>query len=149
MPTTKVLGWGKCSAVVTPASGTASTFADIVEGSTSLSVEEGDEMEALIEGGEAEGRRKRPDKYVLTFNRRIGDASEVTGKIGYTENLTSVQVVPELVGAIGVTLTGVSETITVQYDTTDGLVAVYTYKTKGTTDADGKLTDVTFAAKSA
>lgn len=147
--TTKVLGWGKCSAVVTPASGTASTFEDIVDGSASLSVEEGEEMEALIEGGEAEGRRKRPDKYILTFNRRIGDASEVTGKLGYTESVTSVQVIPELNGAIGVTLSDVSETFTVQYDTTDGLVAVYTYKTKGKTDANGKINDVTFAAKSA
>lgn len=147
MATTKILGWGKCSAVVTPTSGTASTFADIVEGSTSLSVEEGDEMEALIEGGEAEGRKKRPDKYVLTFNRRIGDASEVSDKIGYTETLTSVQVEPELTGAIGVTLTGVSEYVSVQFDSTDGLVAVYTYKTKGATDDNGKLTDVTFAAK--
>jgi hypothetical protein len=139
MPTTtKVLGWGKCS---------AGGFDDIVENSCQLSVEEGAEQEATIEGGSAEGRRKAPDKYILTFNRRIGDASEVT--LGFTETVASVVVVPELVGAIGCTLTNPSKHVAVKFDATDGLVAVYTFKTKGATDASGNLTDITFQAKTA
>lgn len=137
---TKVLGWGKC---------TIGNFSDIVDGSASLYVEEGEEQEALIEGGEAEGRKKAPDRYILTYNRRIGDVAEVNGQLGYTENGGDVTVTPELVGAIGCTLTGASKHVAVKFDSTDGMVAVYTHKTKGATDANGKLTDISFAAKAA
>lgn len=142
----KVLGWGKCSAVHTPSgsNATAVTYADIVEGSTSLSVEEGQEQEALIEGGSAEARKKQPDKYIIEFDRRIGNAAEATP--GFTEDAGTIKIDPELVGAIGVTLTGVSLYITVRFDSTDGLVAHYQFKTKGATTA-GALTDITFAAK--
>lgn len=142
----KVLGWGKCSAVHTPSGtgATAVTYADIVEGSTSLSVEEGQEQEALIEGGSAEARKKQPDKYIIEFDRRIGNAAEATP--GFTEDAGSIKIDPELVGAIGVTLTGVSLCITMRFDSTDGLVAHYQFKTKGATTA-GALTDITFAAK--
>jgi len=145
MPT-KVIGWGKCSAVHTPSgtNPTAVTYADIVEGSCQLSVEEGQEQEALIEGGTAEARRKQPDKYILEFDRRIGTAAEATP--GFTEDAGSVQIDPELVGAIGVTLTGVSLYKSVAFDSTDGLKQHYVFKTKGATTA-GALTDITFAAK--
>lgn len=134
--TTKVLGWGRCS---------IDGHDDIVEDSTSLDVEEGDEQEANIEGGTAEGRKKNPDKYTLTYNRRIGSAAEV--EVGYTENAGDVTVTPENTGAIGVTLKNCSRHIAVKFDAKDGLVAVYTWKTKGATDDKGKLTDITFAAK--
>ena len=142
----KVLGWGKCSAVHTPSGtgATAKTYEDIVEGSTSLSVEEGQEQEALIEGGSAEARKKQPDKYIIEIDRRIGNAAEATP--GFTEDAGSIKIDPELVGAIGVTLTGVSLYITMRFDSTDGLVAHYQFKTKGATTA-GALTDITFAAK--
>ena len=39
-------------------------------------------------------------------------------------------------------LTGVSQHISVKYDSTDGAVAVYKWKTKGQTDEDGNLTDI-------
>lgn len=143
----KVIGWGKCQAVHTPSGSgaTAVTYADIVEGSTSLSVEEGDEQEATIEGGSAEARKKQPDKYILEFERRIGTASEATP--GFTEDAGSIEIEPESVGAIGVTLTGVSLYVTVSFDSTDGLKAHYQFKTKGTTGNDGKLNDISFAAK--
>lgn len=136
----KIIGWGKCSV-----KNGQTTHSDIVQGSTSLSVEEGAEQEALIEGGEAEARKQEPDKYTLTYNRRIGSESEV--KVGFTENAGDVEVIPENVGAIGVKLTGCSRRVNVQFDSTDGLVAVYTYKTKGAHNSDGELTDVTFHQK--
>ena len=49
----KVLGWGKCS---------CDGKDDIVDGSTDLSCEEGQEQEANIEGGSAEGRKVPPPK---------------------------------------------------------------------------------------
>ncbi len=134
--TNKIIGWGRCS---------IDGHDDIVEDSTSLSVEEGDETEATIEGGTAEGRKKNPDKYTLTYNRRVGSAADV--EVGYTENAGDVTVAPENTGAIGVTLKNCSRHIAVKFDAKDGLVAVYTWKTKGATDNKGKLTDITFAAK--
>lgn len=145
MATKKIVGWGHNEAKHTPVSGTAVTHSDIIDGSTALSVEEGDEQEALIEGGEAEARRKQPDKYILDYERRIGSASDVTP--GFTEDAGSIEVIPEKVGAIGVTLTGVSLYISLSFDTTDGLKAHYQYKTKGATDANGALTDITMQAK--
>ena len=147
--TKKIIGWGKNIAVHTPAgeNATAVTHADIVDGSTSLSVEEGQEQEALVEGGEAEARKKQADKYIVEYDRRIGSASEVTPV--FTDEAGSIQIIPEQVGAVGVTLTGVSLYISLTFDTTDGLKAHYQYKTKGATDATGALTDITMQAKSA
>jgi hypothetical protein len=147
MAATKVIGWGKCKAKHTPAgdNATATEHSDIVEGSTALSVEEGTEQEALIEGGEAEARKKQPDKYVLDYERRIGSASEVTP--GFTEDAGTIEVEPEQTGAVGVTLTGVSLYISLSFDSTDGLKAHYQYKTKGATDANGALTDIELEAK--
>ena len=39
--------------------------------------------------------------------------------------------------------------MTARFDSTDGLVADYVYKTKGQTNASGALTDISFTAKSA
>lgn len=147
MAAKKVIGWGKCKAKHTPAgeNATATEHSDIVEGSTALSVEEGTELEALIEGGEAEARKKQPDKYVLDYERRIGSASEVTP--GFTEDAGTIEIEPEQTGAVGVTLTGVSLYISLSFDSTDGLKAHYQYKTKGATDANGALTDIELEAK--
>jgi hypothetical protein len=147
MAATKVIGWGKCKAKHTPAgeNATATEHSDIVEGSTALSVEEGTEQEALIEGGEAEARKKQPDKYVLDYERRIGSASEVTP--GFTEDAGTIEIEPGQTGAVGVTLTGVSLYISLSFDSTDGLKAHYQYKTKGATDANGALTDIELEAK--
>lgn len=132
MPETKkILGWGQCS---------VNGKKDIVENSTSLSVEEGQEQTANIEGGSAEGRKKAPDKYILTFRRRLGSPDEV--EPGYTEDFGDVEVTPENGEAVGVKLIGVSEHIAIGFDSNDGTVATYTYKTKGMKDANGKLTDV-------
>ena len=146
MATNKVIGWGKCTATHTPSGtgATAKVYDDIVDGSTSLSVEEGQEQEALIEGGEAEARKKQPDKYIIEFERRIGNAADVT--LGFTDDAGSIEIEPELVGAIGVTLTGVSLYVSVSFDSTDGLKAHYQFKTKGA-NTGGTLTDITFAAK--
>ena len=144
--TTKVLGWGKCSVKETPSVGDAETFNDIIDGSASLEVEEGEEMDALIEGGEAEARRKKPDKYLLKFSRRIDTVGELDA-IKKGEEDVDVELTPELVGAVGVQLDSTSKRVTARYDTTDGMVADYVYKTKGATDGNGALTDVTFVKK--
>jgi len=148
MSVSKVIGWGECSAKQTVGS-TPTVYNDIVDQSTSLSVEEGDEREALIEGGRAEARKKQPDKYILEFERRIGDPSEVSAELGFTEEVDSIEVIPENVGAVAVTLQNPSKYVSVSFDSADGCKAKYQYKTKGATDSNGKLTDITFYAKQA
>lgn len=146
MSTTKVIGWGKCS-VKEGTGNSAVTFNDIIDGSAALEVEEGEEMEALIEGGEAEARRKKPDKYTLRFSRRIGTASELDA-IKQGEEDVDVELEPELAGAVGVQLDSTSKRVTARFDSTDGMVADYVYKTKGQSTG-GELTDVTFTTKAA
>lgn len=144
--TKKIIGWGKDSVVET-LGGVATTYADIVINSTALSVEEGEETEAQIEGGEAEARMRKSDKYTLTFDRRIADPTEVNSVLGFNDEVDSVQVIPQDNNAVGVTLIKPSRHVAVSFDTTDGLKATYTYKTRGTTDSNGKLTDITFQKK--
>ena len=137
MSVRKIVGWGRNTVV----DSVLGSYNDIVMDSTDLSVEEGSEKEANIEGGEAEARVKDPDKYILKANRRIADETEVADVIGFTETVETVECTPDN-GGLGVKLINPSRHVALKMDTKDGLVAVYTYKTKGQTDANGKLTDV-------
>ena len=140
MPTTKVLGWGECTGKLTPAEGNAETWEDIVDGSASLSVEEGQEDEALIEGGIAEGRKQRPDKYIIEFDRRLGSTAEFSP--GFIEDAGDIAIIPKAVGAVYAELKGCSLKKTLKQDSTDGLVGHYLFKTKGSTDSNGDLDDI-------
>ena len=144
----KIIGWGECHAKQT-ISNTPVEYDDIVINSAALNVEEGEEQEALIEGGRAEARKKRPDKYILEFERRIGDESEVAAELGFTDEVDSIQIIPEEVGAVAVTLQSPSKYVSVSFDSTDGLKAKYQYNTKGATGSNGKLSDVSFVKKQA
>lgn len=140
---TKVMGW-KANEVVVGTGNDAVTYDDIKQGSTSLDREEGQTEEALIESGEAEGVYKAPDKYIIAFDRRVDTTEEV--KPGFKDNNETVEVKPKRKGARTVKLTGCSCTVSVKYDTTDGVVAHYEYKTKGAVDDDGNLTDITIGS---
>jgi len=147
MAVKKLIGWGKCSAKQTPVSGDPITWSDIKDGSASLSVEEGSINEALIEGGEAEAIKSQADKYIIEFDRRIGNSAEVTP--GFTENAGNIEIIPPTAGAIGIRLTDVCRKITLKGDSTDGLVAHYWYKTGGEMDDNGNITDVVPVVKGA
>lgn len=140
MAVKKVLGWGECVGQNTVNGSVESSYDDIVENSASLSVEEGQEQEANIEGGKAEGRKQLPDKYIIEFDRRIGDENEV--QVGFVEDAGDIAIIPKNIGAVYAELKACSRKITLKQDTTDGLVAHYYYKTKGSTDSDGNLDDV-------
>lgn len=131
----KILGWGECVA-------SDGTFAydDVVDKSAGLSVEEGAEDEALIEGGKAEGRKQAPDKYIIEFDRRVGNSNEV--ELGFVENAGKIAIIPKVAGACYAELKGCSRKISIKQNTDDGLVVHYSYKTKGSTDSTGKLDDV-------
>ncbi len=140
MAVKKILGWGECTGTNTVDNNTVVRHADIVENSASLSVEEGSEQEANIEGGKAEGRKQNPDKYIIEYDRRIGDENEVT--LGFVEDAGDIAIIPKNIGAVYAELKNVSRKITLKQNTTDGLVAHYYYKTKGSTDSNGNLDDV-------
>ena len=143
---TKVMGW-KDNEVVVGTGADAVTYDDIKQGSTNLDREEGQTEEALIESGEAEGVYKAPDRYILSFDRRVDTTENVTP--GFKDSNETVAVKPKKAGARTVTLTGCSCDISVKYDSTDGVVAHYEYKTKGAVDADGNLTDITVGSVTA
>lgn len=141
MAVTKILGWGECSSKFTPSNGgSAETHDDIVEGSASLSVDEGQEDEALVEGGRAEGRKVRPDKYIIEFDRRLADGDDFAP--GYVEDAGDIAIIPKNVGAVYAELKDCSCKKTLKQDSTDGLVGHYLYKTKGSTDSNGDLDDI-------
>jgi hypothetical protein len=141
MSVVKILGWGECTSKFTPASGgSAETHDDIVINSASLSVEEGQEDEAQVEGGRAEGRKVQPDKYIIEFDRRLGSTSEFTP--GYEENAGDIAIIPKNVGAVYAELKNCSCKKTLKQGSTDGLVGHYLYKTKGSTDSNGDLDDI-------
>lgn len=140
MAAKKLIGWGKCTAKQTPVSGDPIVHADIVDGSASLSVEEGQVQEALIEGGEAEAIKSQADKYIVEYDRRIGNQSEVTP--GFVENAGNIEIIPPTTGAVGIRLLNVCRKITLAGDSTDGLKAHYWYKTGGAMDDSGNITDV-------
>ena len=131
----KILGWGECVA-----KHGSTVYDDIVDKSASLSVDEGDETEALVEGGKAEGRKQTADKYIIEFDRRLGDETDF--KPGYIENAGEIGIIPKNVGAVYAELKGCSLKKTLKQNTDDGLVAHYLYKTKGSTDSEGDIDDV-------
>lgn len=140
MAVKKILGWGECSSKHTPVSGNATSHDDIVDGTASLSVDEGQEDEALVEGGRAEGRKQRADKYIIEFDRRLADGDDFTP--GYVEDAGNIAIIPKNVGAVYAELKDCSCKKTLKQDSQNGLVGHYYYKTKGSTDSDGNLDDV-------
>ena len=140
----KKVGWGACII----ADSALGSYEDIMMDSAKLSHEEGQEKEAPIEGGEAEARDKDIDKYTLVAQRRIDDETEVEDVIGFTPTIDSVKLHPKN-GGVGVTLLNPSRHVAVQMDSKDGLVAIYTYKTKGANDGKGHPTDIQIGKQAA
>lgn len=136
------MGWKDCE-VETP----DTIYDDIMQGTTSLSREEGQTEEAPIESGESEGTYKEPDKYILEIRRRIGPNEEV--KAGFTDPIGDVEVKPRKTGARTVKLANVSQDISIEYGSDNGAVAVYRWRTKGAVDTDGNLTDITIGTVAA
>jgi len=139
---TKILGWKDCEVEQGD-----TIYDDIMQGTTSLSREEGQVEDAPIESGESEGTYKSPDKYILEIKRRIGPNETVTP--GFNDNVGNVEVRPTKVGARNVALTGVSQDISIEYGSDNGAVEVIRWKTKGAVDANGNLTDITIGTVAA
>lgn len=135
MSVKKITGWGVPTVRVD-----GKTFTDCVKDSCTLSVEEGNVEELLIEGGEVEDEHKDTDRYIVEFDRRVGSVADAG--VGHWSNVGNLSVTPPRAGAIGVTLVDVSCDITLKGDSKDGLVVHHKYKTKGQHDSLGNPTDI-------
>ncbi len=133
-----IISWGIPTIVATPgtgASGSAVTFPTPVDGSTQLSSEKGDKMEALIEGGEAEAVKYKRGKYSLEFQVRIGkgrlpdSSSMIDGQDGVVAGEWSVQLTPEdsASGAPGFTMPRSVCSYVDSYTSADGIIRTYTF----------------------
>lgn len=72
-----IISWGVPTIKATKYNGSSVgkspiTFPTPVDGSTQLSTEKGDKMEALIEGGEPEAIKYKRGKYTVEFQIRLG-----------------------------------------------------------------------------
>ena len=114
------------------AGNTAITFPTPVEGSTELSSEKGDKMEALVEGGEAEAIKYKRGKYTLTFQirRGAGRVMPIKGVDGVVQGEWKVTLEPEqrAEGAPGFTMLKAVCSYEDSYTSEDGAIRTYTFE---------------------
>jgi hypothetical protein len=136
-----IISWGIPTIKVTPGDGvdskytSAITFPTPVDGSTQLSSEKGDKMEALIEGGEPEAVKYKRGKYTLEFQVRIGKdrlpsaSNMIDGTDGVVPGEWQVKLEPEdkASGAPGFTMPKAVCSYTDTYSSADGIIRTYTF----------------------
>lgn len=105
---------------------------EIVEESTSLETEDGDVMEALVEGGSREDVKYKDSTYTLSFNVRKTDKrtmpfeSVIDWNTGNVDGEYKIEVVPEIKGTWGVQLTKCKVKVKPTFSSTEGLIYEYT-----------------------
>lgn len=129
-----IISWGIPKIKATPLSGGggAVTFHTPVEGSTQLSSEKGEKMEALIEGGENEAVKYKRGKYALEFQIRLGDSHntwQIDGTDGTVPGEFSVELEPEdfATGAPGFMMPRAVCSYVDTYSSADGIIRTYTF----------------------
>ena len=146
-----IISWGiptiKATPYGTPVSGQSEggTFPTPVEGTTQLSSEKGDKMEALVEGGEPEAVKYKRGKYTLEFQIRLGDGrvdaegaveesldndlALIDGTDGVVVGEWEVELTPEdaAQGAPGFKIPRAVCSYTDNYSSADGIIRTYTF----------------------
>ena len=129
-----IISWGvpKITVKNLAAGSTAIVFHTPVDGSTQLSSEKGDKMEALIEGGEPEAVKYKRGKYALEFQIRLGDSHnhwQIDGTDGVVEGEWSVELEPEdfSSGAPGFKMPKAVCSYTDSYSSAEGIIRTYTF----------------------
>lgn len=127
IPTIKVYKYNGATAGSTPI-----TFPTPVEGSTQLSSEKGDKMEARVEGGEAEAIKYKRGKYALTLQIRRGAGRQmpIKGVDGVVQGEWKVELEPEQKneGAPGFTIQKAVCSYEDTYTSEDGAIRTYTFE---------------------
>ena len=126
------ISWGKCSIYIKDLEETGAKWEQIptpIEDSTELSTEKGDQLEALIEGGEAEDVKYKANKYALAYGiRRMKERAmpfaDVDGVIAHRH---AVAVVPEDAAAPGCLIDNSAVSCEEVYNAADGASVTYTH----------------------
>ena len=132
-----IISWGKPTITATKlgGSGSAISIPTPVDGSTQLTSEKGDKMEALIEGGEPEAVKFKRGKYTLEFQVRLGyDTTSssmrefpIDGTDGVVDGEWSVTLDPEDANAPGFTMPKAVCSYTDNFSSADGIIRTYTF----------------------
>lgn len=132
-----IISWGipTIKAVRQGSSPITVNFPTPVDGSTSLSSEKGDKMEALVEGGEPEAVKYKRGKYTLEFQIRIGkdrlpnSDKMIDGNDGVVSGEWKVTLTAEDSGegAPGFTIPRCVCSYTDTYSSSDGIIRTYTF----------------------
>lgn len=130
-----ILYWGKPKIQVSKlnASGDPTNWIDVPTpalDTTQMDVQEGETVEAKIEGGEVEASRKAPNSYTLKFDIRATDnrADFVEDVDGVIEGEYALRLQPENPTLKGIVMDTCVLSVTEKFSTKDGLIRSYTAK---------------------
>lgn len=160
------ISWGKCSIYKKDLDVTGGKWKKIptpIDGSTELTTEKGDKLEALIEGGEAEDVKYKANKYALSYGirrmkGRVMPYEDVDGVIAHRH---AIAVVPEDPTAPGCLIDDSSVSAEENYNAADGASVTYTHDvlkpesgnavkwgtiTVGDADSNGEIETITCTA---
>lgn len=99
------------------------------DGTTTLSVTEGNKQEAITEGGEVIATRKHANKYTLkTTLFDTGGTKPIEDTNGVVDGEYAVRITPEAVGAKGRLIERASVSLMETYTPTDGVLWEYTFE---------------------
>ena len=129
------ISWGVPTIKVTKiGGGSPIVFPTPVDGSTQLSTEKGDKMEALIEGGEAEAIKYKRGKYTLEFQIRLGSNDgvkrefPVDGLDGVVDGEYALELSAEDEGAPGFKFAKSVCSYEDSYTSEDGIIRTYQFE---------------------
>ena len=130
-----IISWGKPQSITaTPITDTGATGGGAlptpVEGSSELTTEKGDKMEATIEGGEAEAVKYKASKYTFVCQVRFGKdrTMPIDGTDGVVPGEWSLALVPDETGAPGFTIHRCVCSYEDSWTAEDGGIRTYTFE---------------------
>ena len=105
-------------------------FATPVDGTTQLSSEQGEKLEAAIEGGGNEAVKYKKNTYSLTFDvRQVPERTDpIEESNGVVADEYSVRITPENPNALGVLIDRASVNVQKSFTANDGLINTYTFE---------------------
>jgi hypothetical protein len=128
------LKWGKMTVEIAPRTGsTIGSYTSVqtpVQGSFTLNVEEGDKLEAFIEGGERIDVRKDANKYSFEFQVYLGDGliKPMQDVDGIISGEYAIRVTPENSALEGFLIERAAVSVTESFTSEDGHRATYTFE---------------------